>query len=273
MFYSNAHTHSTWCDGKNTLAEMTAAAEKLRFTDLGFTCHSRASFDPTCPGIKDEAAYQKAVRTLAENSAVHLACGLEWDYFSPTPISGYDYFIGSVHYLPPKAGVYRSVDDTPKNFNETLQDWYQGDFLALAQDYYDLVVAHITHNQPKIVGHFDLVIKFDDTLHYLTPQNQKAYEKIALKALQKVVNVLKTYEGLVEVNTGGMSRGWRKQPYPAKFLLEFLASKKVPVILTSDSHQIDTLDYAFEKTQRLLQAVGFTASYQLKKGKFVPVRF
>ena len=145
MFYSNAHTHSTWCDGKNTLAEMTAAAEKLRFTDLGFTCHSRASFDPTCPGIKDEAAYQKAVRTLAENSAVHLACGLEWDYFSPTPISGYDYFIGSVHYLPPKAGVYRSVDDTPKNFNETLQDWYQGDFLALAQDYYDLVAVSYTH--------------------------------------------------------------------------------------------------------------------------------
>lgn len=42
MFYSNAHTHSTWCDGKDTLEDMAQAAIDLGFTDLGFTCHSPA---------------------------------------------------------------------------------------------------------------------------------------------------------------------------------------------------------------------------------------
>ena len=32
MFYSNAHTHSTWCDGKDSLEDMAQAA-----IDLGFT--------------------------------------------------------------------------------------------------------------------------------------------------------------------------------------------------------------------------------------------
>lgn len=273
MFYSNAHTHSDWCDGENTLAEMAQAAEKLGFTDLGFTSHSPAPFDPTCLGVKDESAYQKAVRSLAEKSLLQISCGLEWDYFSKTPISGYDYFVGSVHYLPPRAGVYRSVDDTPENFAKTLQEWYDGDFLALAQDYYDLVVTHITQNQPKIVGHFDLVTKFNDTLQYLTAKNQDAYEQLALTALKKVVAVIQKYDGLVEVNTGGMSRGWTKQAYPAKFLLNYLASEEVPIIITSDTHQVDTLAYAFEETKKILQSVGFSSSWQLKKRKFVPVAF
>lgn len=41
MFYSNAHTHSTWCDGKDSLEDMAQAAIELGFTDLGFTCHHR----------------------------------------------------------------------------------------------------------------------------------------------------------------------------------------------------------------------------------------
>ena len=64
MFYSNAHTHSTWCDGKDSLEDMAQAAIDLGFTDLGFTCHSPASFDPSCPGVQDEMKYQAALRKL-----------------------------------------------------------------------------------------------------------------------------------------------------------------------------------------------------------------
>ncbi len=36
MFYSNAHTHSTWCDGKDSLEDMAQAAIELglRIWDL-----------------------------------------------------------------------------------------------------------------------------------------------------------------------------------------------------------------------------------------------
>ena len=39
-FLSNAHTHSTFCDGKNPPEEMIRAAEKLGFVSLGFSGHA-----------------------------------------------------------------------------------------------------------------------------------------------------------------------------------------------------------------------------------------
>lgn len=272
-FISNAHTHSTWCDGKNTLEEMAEAAVKRGFTDLGFTCHSPISFDPGCPGVQDEGSYQRALRRLAERyeGQLKISAGLEWDYFSPEPISGYDYLIGSVHYFQPRDGNYKGVDESPETLRWVFENWFDNDFVAMAQEYYELVVTHITAHRPKIVGHFDLIMKFNDQLSYLTEENREAYQKVALAALDQVIDVTKSYGGLVEVNTGGISRGWTKAPYPAPFLLEHLLQRQQPIILTSDSHAIDTLDYYFDEALALVKQVGFTKLTQLQDGTFQEV--
>ena len=270
MFYSNVHTHSTWCDGKNTLAEMAASGLAAGMTDLGFTSHSYAPFDPGCIGLTDQPGYQQAVRALAEEMAGKLAikCGLEWDYFSPPPIAGYDYFIGSVHYFTPRNGVYRSVDESPESFQWTLNHWFGGDFLKMAEDYYQLVLQHMTQNQPLIVGHFDLITKFNDQLQYLTEDNQRQYDQLAREVLAEISQQLKTWDGMVEVNTGGMSRGWTQQPYPAEVLLQDLQQRKTPIIITSDSHETKTIDYRFSETKTMLQRLGFQETMQLKDGEF-----
>lgn len=273
MFYSNAHTHSTWCDGKQTLAEMAQAACQLQMTDLGFTSHSYAPFDPGCLGVTDEVGYQQAVAKLKDHYAekLNLQCGLEWDYFSPTPAKGYDYFIGSVHYFEPRAGVYASVDESPETFAKTLATWFAGDFLAMAEEYYDLVLRHVKENEPLIVGHFDLIKKFQARLGYITPDNQAKYQDLAQQALAEVCRVLKGYGGLVEINTGGMSRGWTQEPYPAPFLLQDLRANQTPLIITSDSHEAKTLTYGFEQTKNWLLQQGFTATWQLYQGQFQPI--
>lgn len=275
MFYSNAHTHSTWCDGKNSLAEMAQAALQLQMKDLGFTSHSYAPFDPGCIGVTDEAGYQRAVAKLKAELAgqLRIQCGLEWDYFSPKPVAGYDYFIGSVHYFEPRNGVYASVDESPASFQKTLDTWFAGDFLAMAEAYYRLVVQHIKENQPLIVGHFDLIRKFNDQLGYINDSNQKDYEEIARLALAEVCQVIKGYGGLVEINTGGMSRNWTKNPYPDTFLLTDLFQRQTPVIITSDSHETKTLAYQFQETKETLQKIGFKESWQLYQGQFQPIQF
>lgn len=272
-FISNAHTHSTWCDGKNTLEEMTEAAVQLGFTALGFTCHSPISFDPGCPGVQDEGAYLRALRRLAERyeGQLTISAGLEWDYFSPQPISGYDYLIGSVHYFRPRDGNYKGVDESPETFQWVLENWFDNDFIAMAQEYYDLVVTHITQHRPKIVGHFDLIMKFNDQLGYLTAENIEAYQAVALAAMEQVIAVTKTYGDLVEINTGGISRGWTKAPYPAPFLLEYLQERQQPVIITSDSHATDTLDFYFEEALALARQAGFTQLTHLCNGEFQEV--
>ena len=42
---ANYHTHTKYCDGKNTVAEMTKAAFDKGFTHLGFSGHGYTDFD------------------------------------------------------------------------------------------------------------------------------------------------------------------------------------------------------------------------------------
>lgn len=242
MFYSNAHTHSTWCDGKDTLEDMAQAAIDLGFTDLGFTCHSPALFDPSCLGVQNEVAYQAALRDLKEKLAGELtiSLGLEWDYYSADPIDGYDYTIGSVHYFPPRQGIFRSVDESPESLMKTLDEWYQGDKMQMVRDYYDTVVKHINQNQSKIVGHFDLITKFNEKQPWLDEEGTE-YQAIALQALNHVIDIIETYDGMVEINTGAISRNWRTTPYPNPFLLKQLKERDCPIIITSDSHETTSI--------------------------------
>lgn len=274
MFYSNAHTHSTWCDGKNTLREMTEAAIALNFSDLGFTCHSPAPFDLGCPGISGEKAYQQEILQLQAEvvGKINLSVGLEQDYYSPAILTNYDYTIGSVHYFPPREGVYRSVDDTPEVLLTTLKEWYDNDQWQMIQDYYDTVVTHLASNQNKIVGHFDLISKFNQKNPWFDAESS-TYQKIASTALNQVIDIITPYEGLVEINTGAISRNWRNDPYPDQFLLKLLLERKTPVIITSDSHAVDTLTCHFNQTVELLKSIGFKESYQLKDGIFQPIAF
>lgn len=274
MFYSNAHTHSTWCDGKDTLEDMAQAAIDLGFTDLGFTCHSPALFDPSCLGVQDERAYQAAVKKVQQEltDKLTISLGLEWDYYSADPIDGYDYTVGSVHYFPPRQGVFRSVDKSPESLMQTLNEWYQGDKMLLVKDYYETVVKHIHQNHSKIVGHFDLITKFNEKLPWLDEESSE-YQATALQALNDVIDIIQTYDGMVEVNTGAISRNWRTSPYPNPFLLQQLKERECPIIITSDSHETTTLTCHFHETKELLKQLGFTETMQLKDGIFQPVSF
>lgn len=274
MFYSNAHTHSTWCDGKDTLEDMAQAAINVGFTDLGFTCHSPAPFDPNCLGVQNERAYQAAVKHVQQEltDKLTISLGLEWDYYSADPIEVYDYTIGSVHYFPPRQGVFRSVDESPESLMQTLDTWYQGDKMLLVKDYYDTVVKHIQQDHSKIVGHFDLITKFNEKYPWLDEESPE-YQRIALQALNDVIDIVKTYDGLVEVNTGAISRNWRTSPYPKPFLLEQLKAREYPIIITSDSHETTTLTCHFHETKELLKQIGFNETIQLKEGFFQPIPF
>lgn len=267
-YLSNAHTHSTFCDGKATIEEMVQQALALGFTDLGFSSHSPAPFDPSCPGIQDEKAYKKAVKDLARQNAGKLviSLGVEWDFFSDLQET-YDYTIGSVHYFSPRNGEYRSVDQSPELLEETLQEWFQGDVLAMVRDYYQLVIQHVRQNHPTIVGHFDLIAKFNDRTHYLD-EVEEEYQSIAAEALLSVARELKTYGGMVEVNTGGVSRGWKQTAYPDDFLLTLLQQENIPIILSSDSHEPATLSFGFKEELERLRKLGFQGVTVLTNGKF-----
>ena len=73
----------------------------------------------------------------------------------------------------------------------------------------------------------------------------------------EVLELAVARDKLIEVNTGAISRGWRKRPYPNQYLLETILEEGGEVLLSSDSHHQDNLDFFFDESVELLKEAGF----------------
>ncbi len=114
-----------------------------------------------------------------------------------------------------------------------------------------------------IVGHFDVITKFDeiDEMRFL---NNVQYLSLAQEYIKRAAQA----DVIFEVNTGAMSRGVRKTPYLGENLLHILKKQNGKVLLSSDSHSVETLNYYFDEMEYILRDVGFDCVYELNKGKF-----
>ena len=86
-----------------------------------------------------------------------------------------------------------------------------------------------------------------------------------------VKHVRESRPDIVEVNTGAITRGYRTVPYPAKFLLEEILRHNASVILSSDSHNKDTVIGYFDEAVKLLKSIGFKTVKQFENGTFLDV--
>ena len=80
IFPSNAHTHSRWCDGVDTIFDMVEAARALGFVSLGFSGHAGQGFDPAYSMAPDaQAGYFSQLRALQpRRNPASPACGRGW---------------------------------------------------------------------------------------------------------------------------------------------------------------------------------------------------
>ena len=70
MEMKNFHTHTTYCDGKNTAEEMILAAINQGFTVLGFSGDSHTSIAPSyCMTTDETRRYINELKALREKYA------------------------------------------------------------------------------------------------------------------------------------------------------------------------------------------------------------
>lgn len=253
------HTHSTFCDGKNTLEEMALSAIDKGFSSLGFSGHSFTSFDlDYC--IKDENAYIKECRRLQKKyeDKIEILCGIERDFYADNQYPDLDYIIGSVHYV--KAGEEYIAVDLFDGQLEAVNRHFGGDYLKFAESYFENVSKLPQVHKTDIIGHFDL-IKIFNADGKLFDENCERYKKAAIKAVDELIK----YDVLFEINTGAIFRGRRQEPYPSEFILEYIASKGGKVILNGDSHEINALGYRFKESAELAKKCGFKSIYRITK--------
>ena len=259
----NLHTHTNFSDGANSAEEVVLAALEQGFGSLGFSDHGVTSFDMRyC--IQDENVYRAELRRLKEKYAkeIEIYIGIEEESASPIDRSQYDYIIGSMHYLPVGQNYY-PIDADAKQFGKLI-DLLGGDPMALAHGYYGALCEYLHRRKPDIVGHFDLLTKFEETDAAVFFENEK-YREAAKEYMKNAVQT----GCLFEVNTGAMSRGYRSNPYPHEDLLYILRENGNGIVISSDSHAAKTLSHGFEQTRLLLKDMKFTHTYVMREGKFV----
>ncbi|NLI23067.1 MAG: hypothetical protein GX418_16140 [Clostridiales bacterium] len=272
QFLSNAHTHTTYCDGRSTVAEQLAAAQALGFVSLGFSGHAMQGFDwDYCMSAEGQRAYRAALRGLqaslaARGQAPRLYVGLEQDSLVPEAQkrenrADFDYLIGSTHYFPePPGGMHVAVDGAPELLEQLVRARFDGDPQAMAAAYFALHGETVRRDRPDLIGHFDLVRKHAARLRLDT--DAPVYRRAALDALSAA------FEGcrVLEVNTGNIARGYDVRPYPADFLLDAWQDMGGELTLTSDCHHAPQLDCAFEETVRALRTRGWKRLLRLGTG-------
>lgn len=247
------HCHTLFCDGKNTPEEMVLAAVSRGLSCLGFSAHSYTFFDESyCLARSRQDEYRREIDALRVKYAhdIDVLCGIEQDLFSREPVSGWDYVIGSAHYIL-AGGTYVPVDEAPEILESAADRYFSGSLCALAEAYFETAARIPEETGADIIGHFDLIAKFSEQLPLLDEDDGR-YASAAEKCLRSLAA-----SGLpLEINTGAISRGLRSVPYPSPRYWELIAKLDIPVCLSSDSHSAGTLAFGFERWQAEAECAG-----------------
>jgi len=281
VFYKkiNFHTHSTFCDGKNTAEEMLLAAIEKGFDVLGFSSHCMHPLDPEFYKPFDDIwhipagnikAYTEEINRLKEkySDKIKIFLGFEADYFS-SPVYGTaipdkntysvfspDYLIGAVHFVNTDKGFY-TVDHHAEVIKENLIRLYskangQIDGKAAVCDYFAAEREMLEKGNFDILAHPDLLRKRNGELKFFS--EEESWYKDELKATAKAI----AKAGVItEINTGAIARGAMDSTYPSRAFLELLHANGVPICINSDAHTTDGLDCAFDRAAEEARQAGY----------------
>ena len=243
------HMHTTYCDGKSSAEEMVLSAIEKGLDTVGVATHSFTSKDNLyCIKAENVPRFQAEVNALKEKYAdkIRVLCGVEQEYMSDFPLDGFDYSIGSVHYFFVQ-NKYSHVDHSEEYFLSSVNKYFGGDFYAAAENYYESVANVIEKTGADIIGHFDLVNKFNEGCKFFDVKHPR-YVAAYTKALDKLLKTGRPFE----INTGAISRGYRTEPYPHADILKIIKERGGKLILSSDAHHEKNVAYQFDIWQKLI---------------------
>lgn len=238
MVLKNFHTHTNYCDGRNTAEEMIEAAISLGFTALGFSGHAYTDFDGSyCMTREGTAQYFDEINALKEKykGKINVYCGTEQDLLSLPPEHDFDFTLGSVHYIQ-AGGKYWNVDSSADEQLRCAGECFGGDLMAYCEEYFRLVGSVIETTHADFIGHFDLVSKFNEGDKLFDSHNPRY-----VKAWQEAADRLCKAGVPFEINTGAIARKLRTEPYPTLEMAEFIHQRGGTFLINSDCHYRERL--------------------------------
>jgi len=165
--------------------------------------------------------------------------------------SGFDYVIGSVHYLdgwPFDQEKYRNIFD-------------RNDLKGIYTRFFDAVRSAAETGLYDIAGHIDNIKRMG---YRLSGDMSEYYERTAA--------VFRDMGLTVELNTSGLDTA-AQEAYPSPGFLRTLNRFDVPVTLGSDAHRPEQVGRYFDHAVNMLREAGYdrVAYFKERKRSFVPL--
>jgi len=238
------HVHTSMSkDAKSELVDCIKVAKNRGLTEIGVSDHFHVG-EPSYSMSHDKLPeYINKVRLLQTSDSFPVKLGMEVDFIPHlenqiqeiTKTNGFDYFIGSIHFID-NWGF-----DNPRQIAE-FQKWNIAELYAT---YFGLVQQCAQSKLFDIIAHPDLIKKF----------GYKPNIDVT-DILVETVEVLEKCNICIEVNTSGLRMPCR-EIYPNKTLLKMCFDHGVPATLGSDAHTPEDVGRDFDQAVKLLKSVGY----------------
>ena len=278
MYWSNYHSHCTFCDGRSSMEDFVKFAISKGVKKYGFSSHSPLPFHTKWNMEKDNFNdYQIEFQRLKHKyeNTIELFFSLEVDYIHDFVeiqnefIIGksFDYLIGSIHYLELiSEGNYFCIDGDINEFDKGLQQLYGGDIQLAVKRFFEITNLMIEKGGFDIIGHFDKISfnagfykKFDVSMPY--------YKQLVGETLQQI----KEKAIILEINTKSLTE--KGITFPHQQFLPLINDLQIPIVVNSDCHYPTNVTDGFVKTFKMLKNNDFTHIHQLINGKWQGVEF
>lgn len=278
MYWSNYHSHCTFCDGRSSMEEFITFAIAKGVKKYGFSSHAPLPFDTFWNmKIDDFGNYQAEFQRLKEKyiSEIDLFIGLEVDYINNFfeiqqdlyNTQNFDYLIGSIHYMDRlPTGDFWCIDGNFDDFYAGLQQLFDHDIRAAVERFFEITSLMIEKGGFDIVGHFDKIAMngskckgFDITDNW--------YKKLVGDVLQYI----KDENLILEINTKSLED--KGITYPNLQFYPLINELQIPIVVNSDCHYPTKILTGFEATYLNLKQAGFKTMQQLIDGRWQAKEF
>ena len=278
MYWTNYHSHCTFCDGRSEMEEFVRFAIDKGIKSYGFSSHAPLPFSTKWTMKEEQFGDYHLEFSRLKNKYKHeieLHFGLEVDYIyncSDTDSAffknkNFDYLIGSIHFLDEiTENHYFCIDGDFSEFDNDLKKKYNGDIKHVATRFYEVSALMIEKGGFDIVGHFDKINL--NGLHYEEFDTCAFwYKTLVAETLQLV----KEKGLLLEINTKSLYK--KGFTYPHQQFYPLINELQIPIVVNSDCHYPVNVIDGYEPTFAALKKAGFKTMRQLIKNQWQEVEF
>ena len=269
--YHGGHSGEFCRHAKGELAAVVEAAIAAGFTTYGLSEHcprfQREHLYPDELGLDPgelQVVFDRYVYTAQQlreryREQLELLIGFETESLPTTGWASamrqirasapFDYVVGSVHSLGDTW-----IDLSPEAAERAARD--NGGWESARCKYFDLLASLVDTLRPEIVGHVDLIRRFEAP--------DFAFSARELRHAERVFEAALAAGSALEVNAAPARRGFGPV-YPGPQLLQRACQLGVPVTLGDDSHGPETVGVGLDASLRAIAAVGYTAVHYLTR--------